>query len=68
MKGIKNILDKLDALLMASTLAEAGAMDLARNTLQSRESLQNSSKDSLSDFLYKTGLDNVKVYYGVTRA
>jgi len=68
MKGIKNILDKLDALLMASTLAEAGAMDLARNTLQSRESVQNSSKDSLSDFLYKTGLDNVKVYYGVTRA
>ncbi|GEM_PF-4599656 len=66
MKGVKSILEKLDTLLMASTLAEAGARDLARDTLQAGKRMQNRSKDSLSDFLHKTGLDNVKVYYGVT--
>jgi len=61
---MKRFLHKIERLLMASVMAEAGSQEMARAYLVD-ESPQR--KESLQEFLATVGLQDVRIYYGVTR-
>jgi len=60
-----NILKKLDELLMASVMAEAGSRKMALDYLTPKEYDLTKQKEDLNDFLNNVGLNKVRVYYGV---
>jgi hypothetical protein len=61
---MKLLLEKIERLLMASVMAEAGAPEMARAYLVD-EGTQ--SKEGLQEFLANVGLQDVRIYYGVAR-
>jgi hypothetical protein len=65
---MNTFMEKIDRLLMASVMAEAGAQDLGRAYLDpQRYGKRPAHKKDLKDFLKNVGLQDVRVYYGVAQ-
>ncbi|MCF8040428.1 MAG: hypothetical protein K9K64_17370 [Desulfohalobiaceae bacterium] len=64
---MKNILQKIENMLLAATFAEANAPEIAREYLGPEKRQNEAVRGQLQGFLEDIGLQHVPVTYGIAR-